>query len=281
MNNLSVINDVKVEFNIVGEEVFTDTLKIAEVFEKNHHNVLRLISRLPKDDFFRRNFKENSYLNKQNKSQPYYNLTRDGFSLLIMGFTGEKAYKWKTDYIKAFNLMFQELQATKIKLLEEKGNERYREIYDLRSRLKNERRMSEARYEAISDLKKRLDKNTTPELEELRSRARFLEEELERIKKQIPNGDDLNYYYSLESKVEALQQELNEKEHENFDLQSEKFGYMQGQGKIINDIVAKLETIYAANKTVQDELFYYISALKKNANKPIKYHQLPTIKVKK
>ena len=71
MNNLSVINDVKVEFNIVGEEVFTDTLKIAEVFEKNHHNVLRLISRLPKDDFFRRNFKENSYLNKQNKSQPY------------------------------------------------------------------------------------------------------------------------------------------------------------------------------------------------------------------
>ena len=281
MNNLSVINDVKVESKIVGEEVFTDTLKIAEVFEKNHHNVLRLISRLPKDDFFRRNFKENSYLNKQNKSQPYYNLTRDGFSLLIMGFTGEKAYKWKTDYIKAFNLMFQELQATKIKLLEEKGNERYREIYDLRSRLKNERRMSEARYEAISDLKKRLDKNTTPELEELRSRARFLEEELERIKKQIPNGDDLNYYYSLESKVEALQQELNEKEHENFDLQSEKFGYMQGQGKIINDIVAKLETIYAANKTVQDELFYYISALKKNANKPIKYHQLPTIKVKK
>lgn len=124
MNNLSVINDVRVEFNIVGEEVFTDTLKIAEVFEKNHHNVLRLISRLPKDDFFRRNFKENSYLNKQNKSQPYYNLTRDGFSLLVMGFTGEKAYKWKTDYIKAFNLMFQELQATKIKLLEEKGNEK-------------------------------------------------------------------------------------------------------------------------------------------------------------
>lgn len=281
MNNLSVINDVKVEFNIVGEEVFTDTLKIAEVFEKNHHNVLRLISRLPKDDFFRRNFKENSYLNKQNKSQPYYNLTRDGFSLLVMGFTGEKAYKWKTDYIKAFNLMFQELQATKIKFLEEKGNERYREIYDLRSKLKNERRMSEARYEAISDLKKRLDKNTTPELEELRSRARFLEEELERIKKQIPNGDDLNYYYSLESKVEALQQELNKKEHENFDLQSEKFGYMQGQGKIINDIVAKLETIYAANKTVQDELFYYISVLKKSANKPIKYHQLPSIKVKK
>ena len=54
---------------------------------------------------------------------------------------------------------------------------------------------------------------------------------------------------------------------------------MQGQGKIINDIVAKLETIYAANKTVQDELFYYISTLKKSANEPIKYY-IPTIKVK-
>ena len=51
------------------------------------------------------------------------------------------------------------------------------------------------------------------------------------------------------------------------------------KGKIINDIVAKLETIYAANKTVQDELFYYISTLKKSANEPIKYY-IPTIKVK-
>ena len=188
----------------------------------------------------------------------------------------EKSLKKLEDELKASREL-----GEKIKLLESSSDEKYREIYDLRSKLKFEKKMSEARYEAISDLKKRLDKNTTPELEELKSRARFLEEELERIKKQIPNGDDLNYYYSLESKVEALQQELNKKEHENFDLQSEKFGYMQGQGKIINDIVAKLETIYAANKTVQDELFYYISVLKKSANKPIKYHQLPSIKVKK
>lgn len=71
-----------------------------------------------------------------------------------------------------------------------------------------------------------------------------------------------------------MQLELNEKERENFELQSEKFGYMRGQGKIINDIVAKLETIYAANKAVQDELFYYISALKKSANEPIKHYLL-------
>lgn len=186
----------------------------------------------------------------------------------------EKSIKKIEDELKASR----ELSA-KIKLLESSQDEKYREIYDLRSKLNREKRMSDARFDTIRDLKRQLDKNTAPELEELRSRARFLEEELERVKRQIPNGDDLDYYRSLEGKVEALQQELNEKERENFELQSEKFGYMRGQGKIINDIVAKLETIYAANKAVQDELFYYISALKKSAKEPIKYY-LPQSNVK-
>ena len=186
----------------------------------------------------------------------------------------EKSLKKLEDELKASREL-----GEKIKLLESSSDEKYREIYDLRSKLKFEKKMSEARYEAMQDLRDKLNKKTTPELEELRSRTRFLEEELERTNKQIPNGDDLDYYRSLESKVEQLQQELYDKEHENFELQSEKWGYMQGQGKIINDIVAKLETIYAANKTVQDELFYYISTLKKSANEPIKYY-IPTIKVK-
>ena len=179
----------------------------------------------------------------------------------------EKSLKKLEDELKASREL-----GEKIKLLESSSDEKYREIYDLRSKLKFEKKMSEARYEAMQDLRDKLNKKTTPELEELRSRTRFLEEELERI-------NDLDYYRSLESKVEQLQQELEGKEHENFNLQSEKWGYMQGQGKIINDIVAKLETIYAANKTVQDELFYYISTLKKSANEPIKYY-IPTIKVK-
>ena len=39
-----------------------------------------------------------------------YNMNRDGFSLLAMGFTGEKALRWKLDYIKAFNTMEAELK---------------------------------------------------------------------------------------------------------------------------------------------------------------------------
>ena len=44
------------------------------------------------------------------KEYPMYEMDRDGFSLLAMGFTGEKALKWKLDYIKAFNAMERELK---------------------------------------------------------------------------------------------------------------------------------------------------------------------------
>ena len=113
MSALIPINNVNVAFEIVGDEIFANSLQIAEVFDKGHHNVLRLISNLPKDEFFTQNFKESSYLNKQNRKQPCYNLTRDGFSLLVMGFTGQKAYKWKIEFIKAFNLMEAELNRIK------------------------------------------------------------------------------------------------------------------------------------------------------------------------
>ena len=90
---------------MVGDEVFATSLKVAEVFEKRHDHLIRTIDNLPNDDFKTENFKETFYTNKQNKRQPCYNLTRDGFSLLVMGFTGQKAYQWKIEFIKAFNTM--------------------------------------------------------------------------------------------------------------------------------------------------------------------------------
>lgn len=105
MNNLVVINDVRVEFSIIGDNVFVDTLKIAEVFKKRHTDILRAIDNLPKDEFNELNFKLVKYLDKKGEARPMYNLTRDGFSLLVMGFTGEKAYRWKIEFIKAFNKM--------------------------------------------------------------------------------------------------------------------------------------------------------------------------------
>lgn len=45
------------------------------------------------------------YLDDQKNLQPYYEMDKDFFTLLVMGFTGEKALKFKIDYINRFNQM--------------------------------------------------------------------------------------------------------------------------------------------------------------------------------
>ena len=90
-----------------------DSLFVASAFEKNHKEVLRDIRRVTADDsglsdeFRQRNFAPSYYHNKQNKKQPCYYLTRDGFTMLVMGYTGAKAMKFKEMYIKRFNEMEQ------------------------------------------------------------------------------------------------------------------------------------------------------------------------------
>lgn len=110
MSALIPINNVNVSFEVVGDEIFANSLQIAEVFEKNHAHILRSIDKLPNDEFKSENFKFDSYFDKKGEQRRMINLTRDGFSLLVMGFTGEKAYKWKIEFIKAFNLMEAELK---------------------------------------------------------------------------------------------------------------------------------------------------------------------------
>ena len=51
------------------------------------------------------NFRQSSYFNLQGKEQPCYEMTKDGFTLLAMGFTGKKAIEFKINYINAFNQM--------------------------------------------------------------------------------------------------------------------------------------------------------------------------------
>lgn len=96
------------------------SLDIAETFEKRHDNVLKDIRELKCSDEFRLlNFEESTYNNSQNKKQPMYYLTRDGFTILTMGYSGEKAMKFKEAYIRQFNAMEETLQG---KLIErEKG----------------------------------------------------------------------------------------------------------------------------------------------------------------
>lgn len=96
------------------------SLDIAETFGKEHRRVLQDIRELGCSEEFRlHNFVQSSYENAQGKTQPLYVMTRDGFTLLVMGYTGEIAMKFKEAYIRQFNSMESVIRG---KLLErEKG----------------------------------------------------------------------------------------------------------------------------------------------------------------
>ncbi|MGP5351537.1 Rha family transcriptional regulator [Pseudomonas helleri] len=84
----------------------TTSLDIAAHFGKRHDTVLRAIRKLEcSAEFALRNFAECSRPGSNNKPEPFFRMTRDGFTFLCMGFTGKEAAKWKEAYINAFNQM--------------------------------------------------------------------------------------------------------------------------------------------------------------------------------
>ncbi|HHI9534368.1 TPA: Rha family transcriptional regulator [Campylobacter coli] len=105
-----IINNVEVNLNIKENKVFINSLDLAKVFNKNHRHILQTTKNQPQNDFTESNFILSTYKDKKGELRPCYNLARDGFSLLVMGFTGEKAYKWKIEFIKAFNEMEKRLR---------------------------------------------------------------------------------------------------------------------------------------------------------------------------
>lgn len=89
-------------------ELKTTSLKIAEAFEKRHADVLRTISNIASqvsESFNQRNFALVDYIDPKGEKRPAYELTKDGYVMVVMGFTGEKAMQIKEAYINAFNLM--------------------------------------------------------------------------------------------------------------------------------------------------------------------------------
>lgn len=97
-----------VEIKLIKKEEVTvvTSLDIAETFGKRHADVLRDIEKLEcSQEFTERNFALSSYKDSSGKSNKEYLITRDGFTILVMGYTGEKAMKFKEAYIKQFNAM--------------------------------------------------------------------------------------------------------------------------------------------------------------------------------
>lgn len=97
-----------------GGKFWTDSKAVAEVFGKEHKHVLRdikeLIASNNDKEFNESNFGLVIYLDKKGEQRPMFQLTRDGFAILAMGFTGSKALEFKLAYMKRFNEMEEALR---------------------------------------------------------------------------------------------------------------------------------------------------------------------------
>lgn len=86
-----------------GNDV-TTSLIVAQVFGKEHKNVVRDIENLScSENFNRLNFERITYKDARNREQTAYEMTKDGFSFLVMGYTGAKAGEFKEKFISEFN----------------------------------------------------------------------------------------------------------------------------------------------------------------------------------
>lgn len=105
MNNLVSISNGK---------PITNSVLVAEKFGKQHKHVISAIDEIIQSAEFSADcklFDKSIYYDNRNRPQPLYLMDRDGFSLLVMGFTGKQAMKFKLDFIGEFNKMETELRS--------------------------------------------------------------------------------------------------------------------------------------------------------------------------
>lgn len=145
---------------VENEHAVTTSMRVAEVFGKQHKDVLKAVKSLDCSEEFReRNFalSKIDYQNGNIKKQlPMYYITRDGFMFLVMGFTGKTAAKWKEAYIKAFNEMEAKIRAEQMaKAIEEHDRKEAIEYEKLLEREEREEAAIDARVAAMPPVKSR------------------------------------------------------------------------------------------------------------------------------
>lgn len=145
---------------VENEHAVTTSMRVAEVFGKEHYNVMKAIKSLDCSEEFRAvnfNASKIDYQNGNIKKQlPMYYITRDGFMFLVMGFTGKTAAKWKEAYIKAFNEMEAKIRAEQMaKAIEEHDRKEAEEYEKLLEREEREEAAIDARVAAMPPAKSR------------------------------------------------------------------------------------------------------------------------------
>ena len=89
-----------------NEQAVVSSRVIASIFKKQHQHVTQSIENLiSENSLVKSMFYSAKYETDRGREYREYLMNRDGFALLVMGFTGKEALDWKLKYIKAFNLM--------------------------------------------------------------------------------------------------------------------------------------------------------------------------------
>lgn len=100
--------DIQLVYTSQRGTAVTDSVKVSQVFGKEHKNILQTIRNMfssAENSAHVKWFYESAYQDAQGKSRPMFIMNRDGFSLLAMGLTGKKAMQFKVGFIEQFNRM--------------------------------------------------------------------------------------------------------------------------------------------------------------------------------
>ena len=116
---------------IINDQPITTSLKVAEVFEKKHKDILEKIrflaaeiSATKLEDKYNPQFCEKTYIDERGKNYPMYEMNRDGFTELVGNMNGVKVREWKRKYFAAFNAMEKKLFELEL----ERRNAEYLEV---------------------------------------------------------------------------------------------------------------------------------------------------------
>lgn len=110
MTITSPTQDLSTFIEISNSQPVTNSRQVAIAFGKRHDDVLRKLRSINcSNEFNARNFAEVKYKDTKGEYRPAYEMTKDGFIFLVMGFTGKKADELKEAYINAFNAMAEQL----------------------------------------------------------------------------------------------------------------------------------------------------------------------------
>lgn len=203
-------------------QAMTNSLLVAEKFEKNHRDVLSVIDELVKGSAefsapptetnkssLLQMFEETTYIHPQNKQEyRMYLMNRDGFSLLVMGFTGQRALQFKLDFIQAFN-QYEQLAQNPVSNLSKIDlaqmvieSEREKERLQIQNQLQSEELQKQAPkvayYEEV--LQSQSTYNTNQIAKELGTSAITLNKKLRDLGVQYKQGGTWLLYHKYQNK---------------------------------------------------------------------------------